>query len=67
MGPRVGLDRGGKSRPHRDSIPDLPARSSVAILTELPRPTPVLVLPVLLTPMGLPSTSVLNAIQVCKV
>jgi len=27
---------GGKSRPHRDSIPDRPARSSVAILTELP-------------------------------
>ena len=29
---------GGKSRPHRDSIPDLPARSSVAIPTELPGP-----------------------------
>jgi len=29
---------GGKSRPHRDSIPDLPARSSVAIPTELPCP-----------------------------
>ena len=27
VGPRVGLDRGGKSRPHRDSIPDRPARS----------------------------------------
>jgi hypothetical protein len=27
---------GGKSRPHRDSIPDLPALSSVAIPTELP-------------------------------
>ena len=27
---------GGKSRPHRDSIPDLPAPSSVAIPTELP-------------------------------
>ena len=26
----------GKSRPHRDSIPDCPARSSVAIPTELP-------------------------------
>ena len=24
----------GKSRPHRDSIPDLPARSSVSIPTE---------------------------------
>ena len=30
--------RGGKYRPHRDSIPDRPARSSVAIPTELPGP-----------------------------
>ena len=29
---------GGKSRPHRDSIPGRPARSSVAILTEQPGP-----------------------------
>ena len=29
---------GGKSRPYRDSIPDRPARSSVAIPTELPDP-----------------------------
>ena len=29
---------GGKSRPHGDSIPDIPARSSVAIPTELPGP-----------------------------
>ena len=29
---------GGKSHPHRDSIPDRPARSSVAIPTELPGP-----------------------------
>ena len=29
---------GAKSRPHRDSIPDHPARSSVAIPTELPGP-----------------------------
>ena len=29
---------GGKSRPYRDSIPDRPARSSVAIPTELPGP-----------------------------
>ena len=29
---------GGKSRPHRDSIPDRPVRSSVAIPTELPVP-----------------------------
>ena len=27
LGPRAGLDRGGKSRPHRDSIPNRPARS----------------------------------------
>ena len=27
--------KSGKSRPHRDSIPDLPARSAVAIPTEL--------------------------------
>ena len=29
---------GGKSRPHRDSIPNRPSRSSVAIPTELPGP-----------------------------
>ena len=29
---------GRKSRPHRDSIPDRPARSSVPIPTELPGP-----------------------------
>ena len=29
---------GGKSLPHRDSIPDHSARSSVAVLTELPGP-----------------------------
>jgi len=29
---------GGKSRPHRDSIPDRPVPSSVAIPTELPGP-----------------------------
>ena len=38
VGPRAGMDRCGKSRPHRDSIPDRPARSSVAIPTELPGP-----------------------------
>ena len=37
MGPRAGLD-GRKTRPHRDSIPDDPGRSSVAIPTELPGP-----------------------------
>jgi hypothetical protein len=29
---------GGKSRPHRDSIPDRPARSQSLYLTELPCP-----------------------------
>ena len=29
---------GGKSRPHRDSIPDRPSSSSVVIPTELPGP-----------------------------
>ena len=33
---------GRKSRPHRDSIPDHPAHSSVTILTELPSPCSVL-------------------------
>jgi len=41
VGPRAGL-KGGKSRPHQDSIPDRPARSSVAIPTELPRPRTLL-------------------------
>ena len=27
MGPRAGLERCGKSRPHRDSIPDQPAHN----------------------------------------
>jgi len=34
---------GGKSRSHRDSIPDRSVRSSVAILTELPGPITQLV------------------------
>jgi len=37
MGHRAGLDR-RKICPHQDSIPDRPARSSVAIPTELPAP-----------------------------
>ena len=36
VGPRAGIS--GKSRPHRDSIPDRPARSSFAIPTELQGP-----------------------------
>ena len=35
------VQSGGKSRPHWDSIPDRPARSSVATPTELPGPTNV--------------------------
>ena len=39
VGPRAGLDGCGKSRSHRDSIPPhRPARSVVAIPTELSRP-----------------------------
>ena len=36
MGPRFGLDRCGKSRSHRDSIPRLSSPKPVAIPTELP-------------------------------
>ena len=38
MGPRAGLNRCGKSRPHRDSIPGPPSPYSVAIPTTLPGP-----------------------------
>ena len=44
---------GGKSRPHRDSIPDRPARSSVAIPTELPGPHPQVVRSVISNTMDL--------------
>ena len=37
-GPPGPVWTGGKSRPHRDSIPDRPTRSSVVIPTELPGP-----------------------------
>ena len=37
-GPQGPVWTGGKSRPHRDSIPDRLPRSSVAIPTELPGP-----------------------------
>jgi len=36
--PQGRSERAENSRPHRDSIPDRPARSSVAIPTELPGP-----------------------------
>ena len=42
MGPRASTN-GGKSRPTGIRSPDRPARSSVAIPTELPGPQPVLV------------------------
>ena len=38
VGPRAGLDGGGKSRPHRDSIPGPSSPQGVAIPTELSRP-----------------------------
>jgi hypothetical protein len=38
VGPRDGLDRCGKSRPHQDSIPGPSRLQSVAIPTELPGP-----------------------------
>jgi len=37
-GPQGRSGRAENTRPHRDSIPDRPARSSVAIPTELPGP-----------------------------
>jgi hypothetical protein len=38
-GPRAGIDRCGKSRPHRDSIPGSSSPYRVAIPTTLSRPT----------------------------
>jgi hypothetical protein len=38
VGPRAGLDRCGKSRPHRDSIPGPSSPLSIAIPTELTGP-----------------------------
>ena len=38
MGPRAGLDRCGKSRPQRGSIPGPSSPQPVAIPTELPGP-----------------------------
>ena len=38
MGPRAGLDRCGKSRPNRDSIPGPSSPQPVAIPTKLPGP-----------------------------
>jgi hypothetical protein len=38
VGPRAGLDRCGKSLPHRDSIPGPSSPKPVAIPTELPGP-----------------------------
>ena len=39
MGPRAGLDRCGKSRPHRDSMSGPSSPKRVDIPTELSRPT----------------------------
>jgi hypothetical protein len=41
VGPRVGLNGCGKSRPHRDSNPGPPRSQRVAIRTELSRPTSI--------------------------
>jgi hypothetical protein len=38
VGPRAGLDRCGKSRLHRDSVPGPSSPYPVAIPTELPGP-----------------------------
>jgi hypothetical protein len=38
VGPRAGLDRCGKSRPHRDSISGPSSPYPVTITTELPGP-----------------------------
>ena len=43
VGPRAGLDRIGKSRPHRDSIPGPSSPWPVVIPTELSRPTVFLI------------------------
>jgi hypothetical protein len=40
VGPRAGLDRCGKSRPHQDWIPGPSSPQPVAIPSELSRPTP---------------------------
>jgi len=54
---------GGKSRPHRDSIPDLPARSSVAIPTELPSPHGKLTL----VEVKKVKCTLVQALRVCRV
>jgi hypothetical protein len=38
VGPRAGLDGCGKSRPHRESIPDIPARSESPYRLHYPDP-----------------------------
>ena len=40
MGHRAGVDRCGKSRPHRDSIPGPSSPQRIAIPTELSQPPP---------------------------
>jgi hypothetical protein len=42
VGPRAGMDRCGKRRPHRDSIPGPSSPYRVAMPTELSRPTQML-------------------------
>ena len=45
---------GGKSRLHRDSIPDRPARSLVAIQTELPGPYIYIYIYIIIRGLGTP-------------
>ena len=53
VGPRSGLDRCGKSRPHWDSIPGPSSPQPVAIQTELPGPTYARVIYAILIGCGL--------------
>ena len=41
VGPRAGMDRCGKSRPHQDSIPRPSSPQRVAVPTTLSWPTPI--------------------------
>ena len=44
MGPRAGLDGGGKSRSRRDSIPDRPARSASLYRLRYPGPITIIII-----------------------
>jgi len=57
---------GGKSRPHRDSIPDRPARSSVAIPTEPPGPLTLLYYNIIILYYNINITVVIVIYAVCS-